>query len=476
MLHRARRRGAPGRWLGAAAACTLVLVWSATSGTQSSWTTGGVTNSANSAMSSNLGFLHSYPSSPNTCQLTGPASTTTCTGAIWSTAAATTTAATKNDTITDNSTAPSGTSMYSQGEVASCGPVQLANAKDATNPLLPRYTVGFHASDPWAGTNGVQLDGTQSYAGAVLSQSSIPSGVLSLGGTAGYGAWFKTTTTAGGPIIAFDTDPASAAGTRDKVLYMNTAGKVGFAFDTSGSTTGLSAGAFNNGAWHFAYARLSIVSAAGFPISSTATLYVDGAQVASSASLIGSSGAGYLHVGWAPISGTTYGAGLSNFFNGSVSNVVAFLGGTAPAVPATNPSTQAAFDTFASTATHHVKLGDSGTTTFGTSISWVTGGDPCAMDTLAWTLGGSNVFAATTLKALVTSGWLPSTALAAPTPGNTQTSVTSFARVLTGYDVDVAGLHLYAPISYRVGLLSPPSSGWSLTFTWSGDPSGVFVA
>jgi hypothetical protein len=472
--HRARRRPAAGRWVGLLAAGALAVVSSATSGTQSSWTTGAVTNPTNSAAASVLSFVHAYPSAPDTCALAGPASSTTCAGAIWSTAASSTSAATKNDTITDSSTAPAGTSMYSQGQVLSCAPVQLANAKDATNPLLPRYTVGFGVSDPWSGVSAVQLDGTQSYASAVKSEPAIPASILSLGGTAGYGAWFRTTTTAGGPILAFDTDPASAGGTRDKVLYMNATGRVGFAFDSSG-TTGLSAGAFNNGAWHFAYARISIVSAAGIPISSTATLYVDGTQVASSSSLIGVSGSGYLHVGWAPISGTTYGSGLSNYFNGAVSNVVVFLGGTAPTVPGTNPASQAAFDTFAATATHQLKLGDSGTATFASSISWITGGDACAMDTLAWTLGGSNVFAATTLKSLATSGWLPTTALPAPTPGNTQASVTSYARVATGYDADVAGLHLYAPISYRAGLSSPPATGWALTFTWSGDAKAAFL-
>jgi len=455
----------------------LLLVWSGTTGTQSSWTSGRIVNSTNSASATKLAFSHAYPSGASTCSLSGPSTTTTCSGAIWSTAAATASAATKDDTITDNSTAAAGTAMYSQGQVVSCGPVQLVNAKDATNPMLPRYTVGFNATDNWSGTNAVQLDGTQSYAAAVKSESSIPSTVLSLGGTAGYGAWFRTTTTAGGPIFAFDTDPASAAGTTDKVLYMNAAGKLGFVFDSGGKTTGLSASAFNNGAWHFAYARLSITSALGIPVSSTATLSVDGVQVGSSTSLIGSSGSGYFHVGWAPISGTTYGSGLSNYFNGWVSNAVVFLGGSAPAVPAPNPASQAAFDTFSSSASHQYKLGDSGTTTFATAIGYVTGGDPCADVTLAWTLGGASVFAATTLKTLATSGWLPSTALAAPTPGNTQTSTTSVVRVAAGtYDPDVAGLHLYAPLSYRVGLLSPPGTGWTLTFTWSGDASGVFIA
>jgi hypothetical protein len=368
--------------------------------------------------------------------------------------------------------------MYSQGQVASCAPVQLANAKDSTNPLLPRYTVGFMATDNWSSTNAVQLDGSQSYAGAAKSESSIPSTVLSLGGSAGYGAWFKTSTTAGGPIFAFDTDPASAGGTRDKVLYMNAAGKVGFVYDTNGTSTGLSTGTFNNGAWHFAYARLSITSLGGLPISSSATLYVDGSQVAASSTLIGASGSGYFHLGWAPISGTTYGSGLSNYFNGAVSNAVVFLGGSAPAVPASNPASQAAFDTFASSATHHFKLGDSGTTTFSGSLAWAPSpNDPCAMVTLAWTLGGVAVFGATSLKTLATSGWLPTTAVAAPTPGNAQASVTSFARIATAsYDADVSGLHLYAPVSYRVGLTSPPTTSWTLTFTWSGDPSAVFIA
>lgn len=474
MRHRGRRRAATGRWVALLTAGALVLLWSGTSGTQSSWTSGQVTNSVNSARASKLSFVHDYPSGASSCSLAGPASTTTCSGAIWSTAAASTTAATKDDTITDSSTAPAGTAMYSQGQVVSCAPVQLANAKDATNPLLPRYAVGFKANDNWSGTNAVQLDGTQSYAAAVTSEPSIPSTVLSLGGAAGYGAWFRTTSTAGGPIFAFDTDPASAAGTRDKVLYMNAAGKLGFVFDSTGKTTGLSASAYNNGTWHFAYARLSITSAVGVPISSTATLYVDGSQVASSSSLIGSSGSGYFHVGWAPISGTTYGSGLSNYFNGWVSNAVVFLGGSAPAVPSPNPASQAAFDTFSSSASHQYKLGDSGLTTFSSSIAYVAGGDPCADVTLAWTLGGSTVFAATTLKTLATSGWQPSTALAGPTPGNTQTSTTTVARAGT-YDTDVAGLHLYAPVSYRVGLVSPPATGWSLTFTWSGDPSGVFT-
>ncbi|MFA6299960.1 MAG: hypothetical protein WC642_12380 [Nocardioides sp.] len=464
--------------MGSAAALALagLLAFTLLAGaTSADWSAGQVQNSVNSTRAGNLDFVHDYPSSPNTCQLTGPVASTTCSGSIGATTAASTTAATKNDTITDNSAAPAGTAMYSQGRVLSCAPVQFANAKDATNPLLPRYTVGFAASDPWSGTNAAQFDGTQSYAGAVKSESSIPSSILSLGGTAGYGAWFKTSTTAGGPILAFDTAPASAGGTRDKVLYMNTTGKLGFVFDTGSSTTGLSATAFNNGAWHFAYARLSIASLLGIPLSSTATLYVDGTQVAQSSSLIGSSGSGYLHVGWAPISGTTYGSGLSNYFNGTISNAVAFLGGSAPAVPPSNPASQAAFDTFASTATHQLRLGDSGTTTFGSAIGYVTGGDPCAHDTLAWTLGGASVFAATTLKTLATSGWLPATALAAPTPGNTQTSTTSFARAGT-YDADVAGLHLYAPLSYRVGLVSPPATGWSLTFTWSGDPGAAFIA
>ncbi|MBW8750055.1 MAG: hypothetical protein JF565_01350 [Propionibacteriales bacterium] len=239
--------------------------------------------------------------------------------------------------------------------------------------------------------------------------------------------------------------------------------------------SGVSTSTYADGNWHFV--TLTIGSA----VVSTSTLYVDGGSVASSGGLALLSGnTGYWHLGWGDFTSIANAPTTPNLTGSLSGGFVTANTLTGAQVSTLRSSASAsAFQTTAtgySGAKHVWMLGDSGTTTFTSTISWVTGGDPCAMDTLAWTLGGSNVFAATTLKALVTSGWLPSTALAAPTPGNTQTSVTSFARVLTGYDVDVAGLHLYAPISYRVGLLSPPSSGWSLTFTWSGDPSGVFVA
>lgn len=451
--------------------CVVGLVASATTGTQSSWTSGQVRNGSTAAVTATMSFVHDYPASPDTCALSGPQTATVCSGSIWPTSAAGASPVVKNDAIADQSTVPAGTSMYAQGQVMSCGPVQLANAKDSTNPLLPRYTVDFRTSDPWSGTNAVQLDGSQSYAAAVRSESSVPSTLLSAGGTAGYGIWFKTTTTAGGPIFAFDSDPASAGGTRDKVLYMDTAGRLGFVFSAAGSTTGMTTSSYNNGVWHFAYARISVVSALGIPVTSTSTLYVDGSPLATSSTLLGASGSGYFHLGWAPISGTSYGSGLSNYFAGTVSNAVIFLGGSAPAAGAT-PATQAAFDAFASTATHQYTLGDSGTTTFDTGLPYVSGGDPCADVTLSWTAGSSSIFATSTLKALATAGW--SAAVAAPAPGASQTSLMSYARA-GSYDADVSGLHLYAPMAYRVGLTSPPATGWSLTFTWSGDANAVFL-
>jgi hypothetical protein len=474
MKHRARRRAAPSRWLGLLTACALALVWSATTGTQSAWTSGAVTNSVNSAGATSLGFGHAYPSTPDTCSLTGPSSTTTCPGAIWSTAAAATSAATKTDTITNSSTAPAGTAMYSQGQVASCGPVQLVNSKTATDPLLPRFGTTFRQTDPWGTTSAVTLSGGAAYANEVQQTNT---GTL-LGSNFTIGVWFKVASgyATGGALIGLDVSAnstASAAG--DPQVWLDATGHVRFRVAATTVMSGVSSGTYADGSWHLA--TLTISSA----VASTATLYVDGGSVASSGGLVLLTGnTGYWHVGWGDftsVSNAPTTPNLTGSLSGAFVTANALTGAQVSALRSS--ASAAAYQTTAtgySGAKHVWMMADAGTTTFTTSISWVTGGDPCAMNTLAWTLGGASVFAATTLKTLATSGWLPTTALAAPTPGNTQASVTSFARVASGYDADVAGLHLYAPLSYRVGLVSPPASGWSLTFTWSGDPKGVFIA
>jgi hypothetical protein len=460
--------------VGVLAACLLALVWSATTGTQASWTSGVVANPTNSAAAGSLAFTHDYPSSPNTCALTGPGSTITCAGSIWPTSAAAPGAATKNDTITDSSTVPAGTAMYSQGQVASCAPVQLANAKTAADPMVPRYGTSFLQQDPWGTTSAIALTGGSGYADEVQQTNT---GSL-LGNNFSVGVWFKVVNgySTGGALIGLDdsaNNAASQAG--DPQIWMDNAGHVRFRVAATTLMTGVSPATYADGNWHH------VVLTIGSFLVSTSTLYVDGANVASSGGLALLTGnTGYWHLGWGDftsISNAPATANLTGVLSGAFVTANALTSGQVSTLASSASANAYQTTTTGYTGAKHVwMLGDSGTTTFGSAISYVSGGDPCADVTLAWTLGASSVFGATTLKTLATSGWLPSTAVAAPTPGNTQTSTTSYARVATGYDADVAGMHLYAPISYRVGLVSPPASGWSLAFTWSGDATAVFIS
>ncbi|MEV5003805.1 hypothetical protein [Nocardioides sp. LML1-1-1.1] len=453
----------------------LMLLSLGTTRTLSVWSAAQLANSSNSARTGSLVYTHAYPES---CTAGPRAAAVTCSGSPASTVGASDAAATVSDTITNQSDYPAGTPFHAQVRMESCAPVAFANRRAPNNPQLPRYAVGFQADDPWGGTNAVTTMGTGGLTAASAATAGVPDTLLSLGGTVGWGIWFKTTTTAGGPIFSLNSTPAYGGTAPDKVLYMNKAGKVGFVYSTTPATTALSSASYNDGEWHFAYVRLQVTSLAGISVTSTAVVRVDNQQVASGNTLLGGSlASGYWHVGWAPINAETYGTGLSNHWLGSVSNLAVFYGSVVPSSSGPNATSQTAYDTFADTATQHWQFGDSGVSTYSGNIGYISGGDACTEDTLGWTLGANTAVAATTtLRSMVGLGWTPAVAVAAPTPGASQTGVTSYRRVASGYDLDVAGLHLYAPLSYRVGTARPPTTGWTITFRWADDPAGVFIA
>src|SRR6202035_489660 len=134
---------------------------------------------------------------------------------------------------------------------------------DAPNPMLPRYATSFATSGgPMDGAGYATFDGATAYASDVVSQTQ-PAPALDLDETYGLGIWFKTTSTAGGPLFGFGSDPTDVAGTNDRILYMNQAGQLGFVVNTTPAETGLSAASFNDGAWHFAYVTLTQISLIG---------------------------------------------------------------------------------------------------------------------------------------------------------------------------------------------------------------------
>jgi hypothetical protein len=446
--------------------------------------TGAVQNASNVAGTGVVAFTHTYQST--TCSLAATqASSLNCAGAVNSTMATPATGdTTATDLITNEGNVPA-SSLAQQVEMGSCGPVELANVTDPSNPMLPRYATTFDTSGgPMGGAGYATFDGATAYASDVLSQSQ-PAPELDLNETYGLGIWFKTTSTAGGPLFGFGSNATDVAGTNDRILYMNQSGQLGFVVNTTPAETGLSTTSFNNGQWHFAYVTLTQISAVGLGLDSTVTLYVDGTEVATGGGLgVGlSSYAGYWHVGWSPISAQTYGAGLSNFFSGSLSNFAVL--NTEPAPSGTvlgAPTTQSAFNAaIAGSVTEHWIFNDTGTTTFAGPYPVITSTSPCSMVDIEWGFTtptscavspGSSTGVCTTsapLSSFVSDGWVT---IAAPGPGETQTSTLTTTRDPT-YNAYVSGLQLYAPIAERDQTLQ--DDVWSVTFSWT-NVTAAFIA
>ncbi len=453
---------------------SLTVLWIVAVPSQGGFT-GNVDNASNVAGTGVVSFTHAYEST--TCSLSSTqASSTNCAGGINSTVATPATGTTSaTDLITNEGNIPA-SSVSQQVEMSSCGPVQLANIADTSNPMLPRYVTSFSSNGgPMGGAGYVTFDGATAYASDVVSQSQ-PAPELDLEDTYGLGIWFKTTSTAGGPLFGFGSNPTDVAGTNDRILYMNQSGQLGFVLNTTPTETGLSTTSFNDGQWHFAYVTLSQVSLVGLGLESTVTLYVDGVEEATGGGLdVGlSSYAGYWHVGWSPISAQTYGAGLSNFFSGSLSNFVVL--DTEPAPSGTTigvPATQAAFNSaISASVTEHWIFNDPGTTTFAGPYPVIATTSPCSMVNIEWGFTTPTSCAVSpnsstdpctssaSLSSLVSDGWVT---IAAPGPGETQTSTLTTSRG-SAYNSYVSGLRLYAPIFERDQIL--PDGLWSVTFAW----------
>jgi hypothetical protein len=462
---------------------SLTVLWIVAVPSQSAFT-GLVVNASNVAGTGLVSFTHDYQSTA--CSLASTeASSIDCASSVNSTMATPATgSASATDLITNDGGIPA-SSLSEQVEMSSCGPVQLANVTDASNPMLPRYATSFDASGgPMDGAGYATFDGATAYASDVVSQSQ-PAPELDLDETYGLGIWFETTSMAGGPLFGFGSNATDSAGTNDRILYMNQSGQLGFVVNTTPSVTGLSTASFNNGEWHFAYVTLSQISVGGLGIDSTVTLYVDGAEEATGGGLgvALSTYAGYWHVGWSPISTETYGAGLSNFFSGSLSNFVVL--DTDPAPSGTTlgaPTTQTAFDTaIASSVTEHWIFNDTGTTTFAGPYPVIGAVSPCSMIDIEWEFTAPTSCAvspgsstdpctsSTSLSSFASDSWV---SVAAPGPGETQTSTLTTTRDPT-YNAYVSGLQLYAPIAERDQTLQ--DSVWSVTFNWL-SATAAFIA
>jgi PKD repeat protein len=90
-------------------------------------------------------------------------------------------------------------------------------------------------------------------------------------------AWFKTTATAGGPVIGYGNKPVGKSEIHDRQVYLTQTGQLSYSVNASTTRTISSSKAYNDGKWHQVVASLS--SGSGM------ALYVDGAKVASYAAV-----------------------------------------------------------------------------------------------------------------------------------------------------------------------------------------------
>ncbi|MGW9415675.1 LamG-like jellyroll fold domain-containing protein [Arthrobacter cupressi] len=172
-----------------------------------------------------------------------------------------------------------------------------------------RMTASLSTSIPCSGDAGSSADLAGLRYIATTTSSSGPT-VFS------YEMWFKTSSILGGKLAGFQDSKNNALGTNDRNLYMRGDGKLVFGVAPGGTMqTIVSPAAYNDGAWHHTAVTLS---------SAGMKLYVDGVQVASSASVTAarSGYTGYWRFGDGDLTGWP-GAALSAF-NGQVDNIAVY--------------------------------------------------------------------------------------------------------------------------------------------------------
>ena len=455
------RRSVTGRLTAAALALLGVVLWAGGGPSLASFTAASVQNTVDTAINAGMAITHAYNST--TCVTTARMTTVACGGTLGTAASP---AATRADSITNN-----GTSAVTQSvTAASCAVVQFANAKSATDPLLPRNTVAFQQTDKWGTTSAAGFSGS-AYATDPIGTGGT--GVLGLlQGSFSIGLWFKSSDSQGGGLMSLSSSLSNGSGSANPVVWLDQSGNVhAYASTTLAGTQIASSGTnYADSAWHF------VVLAVTTPlITTTLTLYVDGASKASSTGLsllTGSSGV--WHVGWSNFTGLT--SPTSAYFHGSISGV--FVNSTT-ALSSTQVST---LNSSASASTYQTSLngqsgissiwmlGDTGySTVSGTSLPTGNIFDPCSKVNVTWTFTTPSASIAT--QSLTAFANNSPRSVAAPSVGGTQLLSIATAQG-TGYNSDLAGLHLYVPLTFIYGVSG--ATNWTQTFTWSSDPTDVF--
>lgn len=137
---------------------------------------------------------------------------------------------------------------------------------------------------------------------------------LSVPASYSISAWVKTTTTSGGLVAGFGSSATGASTSIDRVLYLTNAGALVFGNNNANKATVTATGPYNDGGWHQV---LATVGTNGMRI------YVDGKQVATSATTATAAYTGYFRIGYDTLTGWPS-APTSSYFRGTLDEVAAF--------------------------------------------------------------------------------------------------------------------------------------------------------
>lgn len=457
-MRHTRRRPSSGRATVLAAAAAFVVLATGSGRTLAGWTTGTIFDDTDTGRVGALAITHTY--GPSSCSSSARMTSVACSPGLGTTASPTA-------TVTDSITNSGSVAVTQSVSAVSCAPVQFANSASSADPMLPRNAVAFEQSDRWGTTSAAAFSGTGYATDAVGTTGSGVLGLLQ--SSFSIGVWFKAADTQGGGLISLSSSLSNGSGAANPAIWLDGAGNVyGHVSTTLAGTDVHSSGVnYADGSWHFA----ALVTST--PLLATGvTLYVDGVNVASAGGLsLLTSTTGYWHLGWASISGLA-----APYFHGSLSG--AFVQQRALASSAVSTLYGAASASAYQSALAGLSpvstwmLGDDGVATVpGTTVLPTTLSDPCGKVDV--TLTSSNPSASVPRQSwdsLVTGG---AVAVAAPAVGGTQT-LTVTTNQGSGYSSDLAGIHLYVPLSFTYAV--PGSASWTATFTWSGVPTQVFWA
>lgn len=366
----------------------------------------------------------------------------------------------------------SGTAPFTEAtyKAASCGPVSLADNRNANNPMLSRGSTSFNQPGPdklSSSVNSVRLNGTATSFINVNPSAPLQNFSLSI--------WFKTDTASG---ALFSWSPAASdriSGFYDRAVYFTSNGSLAFSTFSGSARTITSTGVnYADNTWHHvvATAQSNVTSS-----TSKTTLYVDGAVVASAthntATVARATANGYWHVGQGNITTADGFSGSGTTFKGNVSNFA-----VQPSVYTdTNVSSLYSTTTFNNYSSRVLSFGpqsywylnDNGITTYAGPYPVIGSQDPCTHVNAALGTTANCVFpysATSTCGALTNTladlAKAPVVPLAPSTPASS-TRLTIQLQRNDNYNSDFdTGLKLSVPITVT-------EKGFkTTTFTWRG--------